>query len=914
MKQWLMVVCTWVAVGVQVAWSQHDPWPAVDRETKPWARWWWMGNAVSEPTISRLMADYAGAGFGGLEIAPIYGAKGYEAQYLPYLSPEWMAMLRYTARQGDSLGLSIDLTTGTGWPFGGPQVGLSEAATRALFRKFELVGGTPFGSKIVPDDPKQRSASLLSLTAYDEQGNPVMITDHVTADGTLMWQPAKGKWELYAVFEGKTFQRVKRAAPGGEGYTLNHFSRDALDGYLSRFDSAFHREPQGIRAFYNDSYEVYGADWSADFFAEFEKRRGYDLQLHVRKLFSDDTAANAGRVKSDYRETMAELLLENFTRPWTQWAHRYGSVTRNQAHGSPGNLLDLYAAVDIPEAETFGSSFFQIPGLRRDSADIRNVDPDPVMMKFASSAANVTGKRLASSETFTWLTEHFKTSLAQCKPEVEQCFLAGINHVFFHGVTYSPEEAGWPGWLFYASVNFVPNNSWWPHLDGLNGYITRVQSVLQAGRSDNELLMYWPVYDNWDDSRGRMMTLTVHHIDEWLHPTPFYKNLQQLHRHGYSVDFVSDNLLARATVSEGLIHTSFEGMPYKALVVPLTRRMPLETLRKLISLAQQGATVVLQAVPEDVPGFADFAHRQAIFRELVETLPSSGATISPDVTAALQRLGIMGEPLARQGLGFVRRAAADGGTYYYVVNHQATAVDRRIPLLAATGGGSAVLLDPQSGGSGKTPCVAIDGHYGVRVQLRPGEAIVVKVGSEAGKEVPDWVYAGKELDRISLEQGWQLTFESGGPQLPKPIRADTLQLWTNDPGEAYQAFSGLGSYSTTVDMDMVTEDALYVLELEKLNESARVYINGREAGLIWSIPYRLRIGHLLKPGQNTIRIEVANLMANRIRDMDRKGKEWRSYHEINFVNIDYQPFDASNWPVQPSGLAGQAMIIRYKKN
>jgi aminopeptidase N len=41
----------------------------------------------------------------------------------------------------------------------------------------------------------------------------------------------------------------------------------------------------------------------------------------------------------------------------------------------------LYAAADIPECETFGSSFFPIPGLRRDSADIRNVDPDPVMMK-----------------------------------------------------------------------------------------------------------------------------------------------------------------------------------------------------------------------------------------------------------------------------------------------------------------------------------------------------------------------------------------------------------------------------------------------------------------------------------------------------------------------------------------------------
>jgi len=910
MKKWLMVVGMWGILGAQAGWGQTDPWPSVGNEAKPWARWWWMGNAINEQTITQLMGEYADVGFGGLEIAPIYGAKGYEQQYLPYLSPDWMAMLRHAVKRGDSLGLGIDLTVGTGWPFGGPQVRLEDAATRVVYRTFEVQAGMPFTKKIVPEDPKQLSAPLLSLTAYDERGHAKVITNRVAADGTLKWQPTNRRWTLYAVFEGKTFQRVKRAAPGGEGYTLNHFSRDALNRYLSRFDSAFHRKPQGIRAFYNDSYEVYGADWSADFFTEFKKRRGYDLRLQVRELFSGDTTANTSRVKSDYRETMAELLLEQFTVPWTQWAHRYGSATKNQAHGSPGNLLDLYAAVDIPEAETFGSSFFPIPGLRRDSADVRNVDPDPVMMKFASSAANVTGKRLASSETFTWLTEHFKTSLAQCKPEVEQCFLAGINHVFYHGVTYSPEEAGWPGWLFYASVNFVPNNSWWPHLDGLNGYITRVQSVLQSGKSDNELLMYWPVYDNWDDADGRMMTFTVHHIDRWLQPTPFYENLQLLHRHGYAVDFISDNLLAAATVSNGRIRTSPDGTPYKALVVPVTRRMPEETLRKLINLARQGATIVLQAVPEDVPGLGNYTKRHTTFKKTVAALPGSGAVISPDVVSALQTQDIHGEPLAAHGLGFIRRNAADG-TYYYVVNHQSNAVDAYIPLLAA-GNGMALMLDPQSGAFGKTPCVAMNGHYGVRIQLRPGEAVIVKVGAETGGAVPDWDYLGQKLDEIPLANPWQLEFENGGPELPKSLRMDTLQLWTRNPDEVYQTFSGMASYSTTVTVDKTADPALYVLELEKVHESARVYINEQEAGLVWSLPYRLRIGHLLKPGENSVRIEVANLMANRIRDMDRKGMEWRRYHEINFVNIDYKPFDAADWLIQPSGLAGPARIIRYK--
>ena len=155
----------------------------------------------------------------------------------------------------------------------------------------------------------------------------------------------------------------------------------------------------------------------------------------------------------------------------------------------------MKTTVDIPETETFGSSAFDIPGLRRDAADIRNVDPDPIMSKFASSAAHTNGKNLVSSETFTWLTEHFKTSYSQCKPEAEALFLSGINHVFFHGTTNSPQNISWPGWLFYASVEMNPNNSLWPHAQGLNNYIARCQSILQAGKPDNELLIYWPVYD-----------------------------------------------------------------------------------------------------------------------------------------------------------------------------------------------------------------------------------------------------------------------------------------------------------------------------------------------------------------------------------------------------------------------------------
>jgi hypothetical protein len=105
-------------------------WPDLSNTTKPWTRWWWMGNAVDRKNLKLLLEEYKAAGLGGLEIAPIYGAKGHEDRYLEYLSPEWLGMLHYTIEVADSLGLGIDLTQGTGWPFGGPMVGPESAAKK----------------------------------------------------------------------------------------------------------------------------------------------------------------------------------------------------------------------------------------------------------------------------------------------------------------------------------------------------------------------------------------------------------------------------------------------------------------------------------------------------------------------------------------------------------------------------------------------------------------------------------------------------------------------------------------------------------------------------------------------------------------------------------------------------------------
>ncbi|WP_181306045.1 glycosyl hydrolase [Rufibacter sp. XAAS-G3-1] len=898
-------------------------WPEVKKETRPWTRWWWMGNAVDEQNIDRLLDEYAKAGIGGVEIAPIYGAKGHENKYIDFLSPKWMGILDYTVQKAGSLNMGVDMTQGTGWPFGGPQVKPEYAASRLILQKYALNGGQTLTETLEVKDPKQKElgVALQAVMAYSDKGEILNLTNKATADGKLNWKAPAGNWEIYAAFNGKTRQMVKRAAPGGVGYTLDHLSKTATEAYLQPFTQAFNGSNHGVRAFYNDSYEVYGADWSSGFFDAFQKGRGYDLRPYLRELVSKEHTETVTRLKSDYRETMSEMLYNNFYTPWNDWAHRHNSLTKNQSHGSPGNLLDLYAAVDIPECETFGSSYFPIPGLRRDSADVRNVDPDPIMLKFASSAAHVSGKNLVSSETFTWLGEHFKTSYSQMKPEVEQVFLSGVNHVFYHGVTYSPEEVAWPGWLFYASLNMTPANSLWPQFNGFNQYITRVQSVLQSGKADNEILVYWPIHDVWSKPEGMQMMIGVHEVDEWLHPTQFYKQSKQLMEAGYSLDFVSDKMLHQSKVNNGQIITAAAAPKHKVLVLPQSKYMAETTFERAIQLASEGATVIIEQLPTDVPGLHDLNNRRQKLKQLTQSLTFTDAgngikqmkagkgeiLLAKDIQKALASKNIHRESLTDTGLKFTRRDIGTG-KYYYLVNHTPKTIDTTIPLnLTAQ---SVVMLDPQSGNAGLATSSTSNEKTNVRVQMNSGEALILKATTNQTPEVLAWQYLENAGAPTEVKGTWNLRFTQGGPELPAAQQLTQLKSWTELPDKKAEAFSGTGEYTITFEMPS-KKAGEYVLDLGKVSESAKVWINGQEVGYINSIPFQARVGHYLKPGKNTMQVEVANLMANRIRHMDQNKIQWRNYHEINFVNINYKPFDASGWKPMPSGLLGPVTVTPY---
>lgn len=868
---------------------------------KPWTYWWWMGSSVTKEGITTNLNKMAGAGFGGVHIIPIYGEKGDERNFIPFLSHQWMEMLKHTTSEAKRLGMGADMTSGTGWPFGGPEVDREAAAKVAVFTTKAL---SSTNISLLKDSIL--NGDIAGYSIYDARGN--CLCSEKSTD--LPAQSVLNQAVKIAVVRYKpTGQKVKRAAPGGEGLVIDVFSKDAVAHYMSRFEKAFHQTDftnSPVRAFYNDSYEVYGANFTADFLTEFQTRRGYSLLPHLETLADTIQSDTRKRLISDYCETVSDLLLDEFTRTWVEKSHRMGLVTRNQAHGSPGNLLDLYGVADIPETESFGSSGFNIPGLHHDPdyEERRFGRPNPLTMKFASSAAHVKGKQLVSSETATWLADHFKVTLAQVKPQIDELFVSGINHVFYHGVTYSPPEKEFPGRLFYASTNFGPLSHFWNELPRLNTYIAECQTILQQTKPDNDILLYFGIHDIWGELNERLIVrlFDVHHSDAWLQSQATGRLAQNLWNKGYSFDYVSDRGLLEDISADGAALIC-AGAEYKTIIIPALTRMPVETLNRLLMLAQKGVTIYFESsIPGDVPGLYEVEKRQQEMKALqAELLKLPNVKVVPDVCAGLQREIFPREMMADQGLSFIRKK--DGEKMVYFVTNLGNRFNEGWVELTK-GKEHVELYDAQNNVRGE----ALQKNGKIFLQLEPGKSCFA-ICSDKPLATHNYPYYHRPGTPLDISCGWNLSAVKGQPVLPPATFADTLKSWTAY-GAPFRFFSGTICYTKEFDLpDEWRQCEALRLEFEEIRETAEVIVNGRKIGTIWALP-----GNIIIPGEifrkhNRIELNVTNTSYNRVIALDQQGVPWKNFYEINFVNIRYEPFDAAGKAPILSGIIGKVALV-----
>lgn len=888
--QLITAFCALALVGTPLATVADDPslgWPEITSQNRPWVWWWWHGSAVDKTNLTHELQRFHDAGLGGVQFTTIFGLRDgmTSHQEISYLSPEWLDMMSYTVDEAHRLGMGADMTLGSGWCFGGPTVSDEDANAKAVVQTFNVGAG----EKI---DKKFNRNSTQALVAYSEDGKCVELTDKISDDGTADWTAPAGKWTVYAISQKPSGQKVKRAAQGGEGWMLNPLYPKAVKDWLRWFDDTLAKHPGSKpAAVFQDSYE-YVTDWSPDFFAQFEKLRGYKLQSELPALFGEAEDDRSARVKYDYRQTVSDVMATESEPLWINWAHQHGFETIYQAHGTPGNWLDLYGDADIPETEMFHN------------------DRSILISKFASSAGHTMGHQLIGAETGTWLKEHFTETLADLKNLADDMFLAGINHIYYHGACYSPDDAPWPGWVFYASTEMNSRNSIWHDVPALNEYVARCQAILQSGKPDSGALLYWPVADFWSNPSGRIQPMSVSKT-AWFEDQPIGKAAHELWDQVCAFDYVSDRQLQTAVVVDGKIR--MPGGDYNEIIVAECRLMPLATLRKLLALARAGGKVYFEnELPKDVPGWGELEKQRAEFKQLLnehslDQLRTKAMAVAPFGNGQICRGPLRPIPLdmkiSEPGLSFTRRSF-EGGWYYFIVNSSEKRFDDWAPLYHEAR--TAIILDPLSG---KTGVAALqNGNMGaeVELQLEPHESVILRVLAKKEVQGPKWHYWDAEGAPTEIKGEWHVHFLQGGPTLPADSQITKLASWTTFADTNAQAFGGTAQYK--INFDGTGTGTQYLLNLGNVRQSARVKLNGKDYGTLITPPFQVLVDNV-KPTGNELEIEVTSVDANRIRDLDRRGVQWKIFKDINVVNVDYRPFNAADWPLTDCGLLGPVTLV-----
>ena len=930
-----------ILLAISVPTMAQTKWPTITQTNKPWTRWWWLGSEVNQKDLTTVMQDYQKAGLGGLEITPIYGVTGHDAKWIPFLSKEWMGVFDHTLAEGKRLDLGIDLANATGWPFGGPWVGEEDASKNMQFTRYQLKAGERLKEKVVlQQEPLVRTENykprditeikqplsansnmqalsldqvrfkiwlpLQRLMAYADGGGSLDLTSKVDKEGNLDWVAPAGNWTLIGLFMGQHGKQVERAAPGGEGNVIDHFSKTALDHYLSKFDQAFKgHDISYLRGFFNDSYEVDDArgqsNYTPQLLEEFKRRRGYDLAQELIALTKKEKTERDLRVLCDYRMTIDELILEQFTGEWKKWAVGKKKIVRNQSHGSPANTLDLYGVVDIPEIE--GTELLRI--------------------KFASSTSHVMGKKLTSAESATWLNEHFVSTLSDVKKALDTYFIGGVNHIVYHGTSYSPPADVWPGYLFYAAVEFTQENPFWQQFPALNHYVARTQSLLQDSKPDNDVLLYFPIYDKYQIA-GRDFLWHFDGMKPEFNGTAFEIAGSTMQEKGYSFDYISDRQIAQLKANGKQILAA--GTQYQTVVLPGVAFMQLESMKKLWDLAANGASVLAyHQLPKDIPGLGNYTANKAAYDQLISQLHFESTShpevkkailgkgvfyLSDNLEAMLSLAAIRKESMVSSGLEFIRTRRGSGNLYF-IANRTGKSIEGWYPVNSNLQ--NTVCFNPMNDALGKANTrKTSNGSWEVYLQLAKDESILLQTSKEP-LSIGNYPYFQKSGEAIAINSKWTLTFLKGGPVLPAPKQLSSLQEWTSID-TSYQYFSGTASYTTSFKKPSGTAKQ-YLLDLGQVRESADIILNGVKLASLIGPVFQLPIDASLLKEENQLEIQVANSMANRIIDLEKRKVVWKKFNNTNYPARLAQNrnanglFDASNWLPKASGLSGTVQLI-----
>ena len=524
-----------------------------------------------------------------------------------------------------------------------------------------------------------------------------------------------------------------------------------------------------------------------------------------------------------------------------------------------------------------------------------------------------------AAEAFSALQNfHCEEYPASLKPTADRAFCEGINSFFiFSSATRSDE--GYPGTEFCSGTYFNRKVTWWSQVRAFNDYIARCSHMLRQGLFSADVLFY-----NGDQCPNFVQPK---HVEPALGP-------------GYDYDVCNTEIiLTRLDVKNGKIvlpdgpANRGVNMSYRMMVLPDSNTMTVEVLRKLKKLVSDGMTLV-GPKPVAAPGLTDYPRCDDEVKALAAELwaDCDGKAVKEHAFGKGRVVwGITPrELLAKAGvkpdfsyaggkpdtyMDWIHRN--DKGTDIYLVANRQNRIEKATFTFRAVGT-CPELWDPVTGQIRelKEYKTSEDGMTETPLELQPYESAFVvfpKNGKKAQRHKGTELKSNfPELKTVQEITGaWQVSFDPkwGGPG---QVNFEKLDDWIKRPEEGIKLYSGTATYRKVFDLagevrsqkpEVSKNSSPLFLDLGRVAVIARVKLNGKDLGIVWTAPWRVDISGAVKAGANELEIDVINLWPNR-RIGDASLPEEKRY---THSNIAFSPIYPQN-PPERSGLLSSGLL------
>ena len=909
--------------------------------------WWWLNSNVTKDCITKDLEAMHDKGFSGAMIfdagtEPSWGPDGPVPNGPMFSGPEWTELFLHALNEAKRLDLKLGLSIQSGWNLGGPTITLDEAAKQICWSETTINGPVKDKELALPQHnhdyyrdicvlafPERGSRDRLPIshlsakTGARELGgsapdcrfllndNPsvegeedtsldeiIDISDRMNAGGLLNWDPPPGNWTIMRFGYTPTLAHVKTSSDNWKGHVLDYLDKEVFNKYWNDIvdpllKSAGSMAGTVLTHLETDSWECGGMNWSTGFPDYFESYCGYDiikyLPVVAGKIIDSRELSNC--FLADLRKTIAACVSENHYATFAERAAEYNMGIQPESagpHAAPIDGITNYSHSDIVMSE------FWVPSPHRPNPENR------FFAKQASSAAHIYGKQLVGAEAFTSIRKPTWSDVLwrDQKPSMDHEFCSGLNMIFFHTFTASPDEMGEPGQEYFAGTHVNRHVSWWDYSDAFMDYIKRVQFVVQKGTFVADVLYY---YGDHVPNIARLKE------DDPAGVLP-----------GFDYDVTNEEVLLQLSVIDGNIVVP-SGLQYRILSLPDHKVLSYAALKKIDLLLQAGATV-MGPKPDRLVSLAGGEAARKEFHELADKLwGNSGSETGilkvgegtlvwgPSAHQYLRSKGVAQDfELVRfqksPNIDYIHYTI-DGADVYFVSNQSGEA--QSIDAVFRVSGKKAEIWDPVTGEITSVRAFKqVNNRTRIPLSFDPyGSCFVVFNKSmpteEQGKEKLNFPELSVEKE---IKGSWQVTFDPKWGY-PGSVEFEELYDWTQSSDDAIKYYSGSAVYDKVFDFPKVERYKNYWLKLSNVGDVgiAAIELNGKDLGIVWTSPFRIKLEKALKSGENNLKITVVNNWHNRLIGERDKPESEKLLHTNVRVRHD--------WILQESGLLGPVEIL-----